>query len=195
MSEPKVNVPSEPLTAVATADPSAAVTGLYRGIMGQARRAEFFTELGVPDTLDGRFELLALHAFLVMHRLKGRETGDTALSRELYEAMVNDLDRSVREMGVSDLGVGRRVTTMVCGINGRVRAYDRGLAEGGEALLAALDNNLYGTVHQVPAGALAAMAGYLQAAAALLAERSLEQLRREPPPFPPPPRLAGEPLS
>jgi len=175
--------------AAGGAEPSAVVAGLYRSIMAQARQEAFFLELAVPDTLDGRFDLLVLHAFVVMHRLKGPEHGDPALSQELYEAMVNDLDRAVRELGVADMGVSKRVMAMVAGINGRLRAYDRGLAEGGEVLLAALDNNLYGTVRQVPPGVLEAMAGYLQESAAALAQLSLAQLRAGPLPFLPPPSL------
>ena len=84
---------------------------LYGAAVAQARQPLFFAELGVPDTLDGRFELVALHTFLVLRRLKARgEAGNSGQS--LVDLFVEDMDASVRELGASDLGVGRRVKAM-----------------------------------------------------------------------------------
>jgi cytochrome b pre-mRNA-processing protein 3 len=132
---------------------------LHRIIVAQARQPAFYTALGVPDTLDGRFELIALHGFLVMHRLKADPAG-IDLAREVAETIFDDLDASLREMGAGDLGVGKRVKRMGEAFYGRVAAYDAGLAEGGD-LADALRRNLYGTV-EPSAEALAAASVYVR---------------------------------
>ncbi|MBI1206901.1 MAG: ubiquinol-cytochrome C chaperone [Azospirillum sp.] len=163
----------------------AAVAPLYARIVAQARQTGFYRDCGVPDSLDGRFDLLVLHVFLVMHRLKGGGAEAGAAAQHLLEHMVTDLDRSVREMGVADLGVGRRITAMANAINGRLHTYDRALAADDDLpLQVALDNNLYGTVHDTAAGDLDAMAGYVRAAAALLNDQPLARLLAGDPAFP-----------
>ncbi|WP_245636635.1 ubiquinol-cytochrome C chaperone family protein [Azospirillum thiophilum] len=158
---------------------AAAVAGLFTALVGQAREPGFYRVLGVPDTLDGRFEMMALHLFLVMRRLKGQGGEAAALSRRLYETMVDDFEKSLMEMGAGDSGIARRVKTMARGMAGRIRAYDEALAETGDRRLeVALDNNLYGTVDPVPDGALAAMAAYVRASAAALDALALETLLR-----------------
>lgn len=117
---------------------------LHLAIVTQARQPAFYTALGVPDTLDGRFELIALHGFLVMQRLKADPAG-IELARDLAETIFDDLDASLREMGAGDLGVGKRVKKMGEAFYGRIAAYDAGLADGGD-LRDALRRNLYGTV-------------------------------------------------
>ncbi len=122
----------------------AAVHGAYGRIVARAREPLFYTGWGVPDTLDGRFELLALHAFLVLNRLKREHAATADFAQALFDAMFADLDRALREMGVGDLGVGRRVKEMATGFYGRIAAYEKGLADPA-ALAAALRRNLYGT--------------------------------------------------
>ncbi|MEI7607164.1 MAG: ubiquinol-cytochrome C chaperone family protein [Rhodospirillaceae bacterium] len=149
----------------------------YARMMEQARRPEFYLAGGVPDTLDGRYEMLALHAFFLAHRLKGQGEEARLFSRDLFESMISEMDRTVREMGAADMGVAPRVKRMAKGFTGRILAYDRGVAAAGdEALLAALDNNLYGTVLEVPPATLAAMAGYIRSTVAGLAAQPLESL-------------------
>jgi len=120
-----------------------AASRLYETIVEQAREPMFFIRFGVPDTFDGRFELVALHAFLVLNRLKRA----AELAQALFDVMFADFDRALREMGVGDLGVGRQVKTMAQAFYGRIGAYEAGLLAGDPALLAAaLRRNLYGTV-------------------------------------------------
>jgi cytochrome b pre-mRNA-processing protein 3 len=88
---------------------------LYQSIVDQARNPVFFTYFGVPDTFDGRFELVALHGFLVFNRLKAEGDKAADLAQELFDVMFTDFDRSLREMGVGDLGVGRHIKTMAQG--------------------------------------------------------------------------------
>ncbi len=153
------------------------VVRCHQMVMAQARRPEFYLHLDVPDTLDGRFELLALHAFMVMRRLKLSDRAAQRFSRLLFEHMVTDFDRSLREMGVGDMGVPARVKRMVQGINGRLRAYDCGVnADDGEALLIALDNNLYGTVMDPDPRVLTLMADYTRKSVTNLDAQPLRQV-------------------
>jgi cytochrome b pre-mRNA-processing protein 3 len=132
-----------------------AVMSVYNRIVERAREPQFFADWGVPDTLDGRFEMLSLHAFLIFNRLKADPgfTGDFA--QDLFDTMFADLDRVLREMGATDIGVGRHVKTMARGLYGRLVAYEQGLSEGDAALEDALRRNLYGTVNPEPAQIMA----------------------------------------
>ena len=96
-----------------------------------SRRAapELFEACGVPDTLDGRFDALALHASLMIDRLR-REPDGEALAQAFFDAMFRHLDLTLREIGVQDLGVGRRIKIMAEGLHGRALAYREALAGG-----------------------------------------------------------------
>lgn len=135
---------------------------LYAAIVAQARAPVFFRDLGVPDTIDGRFEMVALHAFLVLVRLKAEGTAGADLAQALFDTFFEDMDRSLREMGASDLGVGRRVKAMAQGFYGRIRAYERGLAGTADELADALRRNLWGTVPSPSAAHVAMLARYLR---------------------------------
>ncbi|WP_343055319.1 ubiquinol-cytochrome C chaperone family protein [Azospirillum oleiclasticum] len=149
----------------------------YAAVVTQARQPGFYADLRVPDTLDGRFELIALHVFLVMRRLKGQGATADQRARRLYEVMIDEFDTSLREMGAGDTGIGRRVKTMLRGMHGRIIAYDKALADPDPRHLeVALDNNLYGTVRAVDPAHLAAMAGYARATAAALEALPVERI-------------------
>jgi cytochrome b pre-mRNA-processing protein 3 len=120
--------------------------GLYRQIAERARRTILYTLYGVPDTIDGRFEMLCLHAYAVFHGLKGKGADADVFSQAFYDAMFADLDGSLRELGVADLGVGKRIKIMTEALNGRIQAYDRGFAVGDAELEEAIRRNVYGTV-------------------------------------------------
>ena len=122
----------------------------------------------MPDTLDGRFELVCLHAFLYLHRLKAEGAAAAALGQRFFDQMFADFDRSLREIGTGDLSVGRQVKRMAEAFYGRIRAYEDGLAGDDSALAAALERNLYGTA-AASAEQVAAMAAYLRREAAALA--------------------------
>lgn len=173
----------------------ASATRIYAAIVAQARRPEFYAKHRIPDTLDGRFEMIALHAYLVLNRLKGQGVEADTVAQAVFDAMFDDMDRSLREMGVGDLGVGRRVKAMAQGFYGRIAAYDKGLALGDAALGEAIARNLYGTVgapHD-PAreGAVAPMIAYLRAARAFLADRPIADIIATGPSFPDPPSPTG----
>ena len=147
----------------------------YGRIVERARAPDFYLRAGVPDTVDGRFELLTLHAFLVLNRLKREHGASAAFAQELFDTMFADLDQTLREMGAGDLGVGPRVKAMARGFYGRIAAYERGLDNEVE-LEAALRRNLYGTVSGIDEAAVAGMARYVRRQAAALAALPLATL-------------------
>ena len=149
---------------------------LFTQLGTQARLPGFYTDFGVPDTIDGRFEMLCLHAYAVFHRLKGQGNDTDALSQAVYDAMFEDLDAALRELGVADLGVGRRIKIMTEALNGRIQAYDQGLATGEETLCDAIRRNVYGTV-SVRDAQVSAMAAYLRAIRDALAATPIAELR------------------
>ncbi len=150
-----------------------AALAAYNAIVTRARDARLFAAWGVPDTVDGRFEMLSLHAFLVLNRLK-REAAAKDFAQTLFDIVFADLDRGVREMGASDIGVGKQVKAMARGFYGRIAAYDKGLGDEAE-LEAALRRNLFGTV-QATADNVAAAARYLRGQAAALAVAPVDAL-------------------
>ena len=121
------------------------VYALYGRIVAQARQPTFFFELGVPDTVDGRFELVVLHAFLIFERLKLDNDATAEFAQRVFDTMFTDFDRSLREMGVSDLSVGKEVKRMAQAFYGRAAAYSRGLAGDDRVLSEALRRNVFGT--------------------------------------------------
>ena len=168
---------------------------LYAAAMAQAREPAFYRDLGVPDSFDGRFEMVALHVYLLVRRLKDdADQAARVLARALVEALFADMDRTFRELGAADLGVGRRVRKTAEAFYGRVTAYDQALAgdEAGDgaALSEALRRNLYGTLPGPPEPAqLAGAAGYLGAAATALAAQDAATLIAGAVRFPPVPAL------
>jgi cytochrome b pre-mRNA-processing protein 3 len=150
---------------------------LYRAIVAQARQPVFYTAYGVPDSVDGRFELLSLHMFTVLHRLKSGAPEARELGQTLFDTMFGDMDRSLREMGAGDLGVGKRVRAMAEGLYGRMAAYEAGLTDEA-AMTAALRRNLYGTLRdREPAvAALQGLGTYLRASVERLASCPVDQL-------------------
>ena len=139
----------------------------YRRVVEQARQRGFFTDCEVPDTVDGRFELICLHAFLYLHRLKRERPGSAALGQRFFDVMFVDFDRALREMGTGDLRVSREIRRMAEAFYGRVAAYEAGLAAGDPVLRPALARNLYGTAPASEAR-LAAMSDYVRREAANL---------------------------
>jgi cytochrome b pre-mRNA-processing protein 3 len=162
----------------------AAARAAYGSIVARAREPGLYAAWSVPDTLDGRFELLALHAFLVLNRLKREPPPAKEFAQELFDTMFTDLDRGVRESGAADLGVGRQVKAMARGFYGRIAAYDKGLGDETE-LRAALRRNLFGTVPDVGDAPIEKAARYLRDQAAALAAAPVERLVAGEVPFAP----------
>ena len=158
---------------------------LYFAIVAQARQTALFeSAYATPDTVDGRFDLLVLHAALVFRRLRALGPEATQLAEEAFEVMTADFDRSARELSAGDAGIAKRVKAMASGFYGRAQAYE--LAIDGTASLAdALRRNLYGTV-VVGEAAVEHMARYVRQAVAVLDAQSLSTLRAGEVGWPPP---------
>jgi cytochrome b pre-mRNA-processing protein 3 len=101
---------------------------LYLAVVARARRLEPYAVMGVPDTPDGRFEMIGLETALVLRRLRSLGEEGERLGRALLEVMVGDLDRNLREMGVGDLSVGRWVKRMTASVLARAALLDEALA-------------------------------------------------------------------
>ena len=144
----------------------AAAWELYRAAVAAARRPAVMLALGVPDTLDGRFELVTLHVALLLRRVQRAPALD-GLGQGLVDLFVADMDQSLREMGAGDLSVGKKVRRMASAFYGRLDAYSDGLDRGGD-LAAAAERNLYGTLEAAPGQAERA-AAYIRAVEAALA--------------------------
>jgi cytochrome b pre-mRNA-processing protein 3 len=138
---------------------------LYGAAVAAARAPVFYRPaaeggLGVPDTLDGRFDMVGVFVFLLIHRLGALPPPGPDLAQAVFDAMFNDMDLNLREMGVGDLSVGRRVRTMWEAFHGRSAAYAAALTAGDAAgLSAALARNVWrGKPEDGAAAALARMA-------------------------------------
>ena len=156
-----------------------AARALYERIVAQSRNPVFYRDYGVPDSVDGRFEMLLLHAFLVFHRLKGEGEEADQLGQTLFDLMVFHLDQSVRVSGVGDLGVGRRMKAMGQAFYGRSHAYETGLdAPDATPLREALARNIFGSCRgtgsaKPSVSVLKGLDSYLRSNVAALASRSV----------------------
>ncbi|MCU0886639.1 MAG: ubiquinol-cytochrome C chaperone [Rubritepida sp.] len=151
--------------------------GLYAAAVEAARAPRLYAELGAPDTTAGRFELICLHVALVIRRLRAlAEPRADALSQAMFDAMFSDMDVTLREMGVGDLSVGKKVKNLWEGFHGRAEAYGAALDAGDMAGLAeALARNVW-AAEPPPEGAPAALAAHAAGLAAGLDARSFETL-------------------
>jgi cytochrome b pre-mRNA-processing protein 3 len=121
--------------------PRGTIEAIYGMIVTQAREPLFYRDLGVPDTVNGRFDLLVLHLWMVLSRLKSIEGGN-GLSQTLFDRFCDDMDANLREMGVGDLTVPKRMQAFGEAFYGRAAAYDLALTAGVEPLAQALCKNI-----------------------------------------------------
>jgi cytochrome b pre-mRNA-processing protein 3 len=121
--------------------PRGTIEAIYGMIVTQAREPLFYRDLAVPDTVNGRFDLLVLHLWLVLRRLRVTE-GAAGLSQALFDRFCNDMDDNLREMGVGDLTVPKRMQAFGEAFYGRTAAYDMALEAGDEPLAQALCKNI-----------------------------------------------------
>lgn len=143
---------------------------LYGALVEQARRPWFYGNLGVPDTVDGRFDMIVLHAFLVLRRLRDAGPRGVGLGQAVFEVMFADMDRNLREMGVGDLGVGRRVKAMTQAFMGRVSAYEKAMGDGRDAMALALERNIFRSEAATPRVEAATLADYVIASTRVLGD-------------------------
>ena len=157
---------------------------LYAAAVGAARRPVLYTAYGVPDTLQGRFEMIALHLFALINRLMHEPGDDRELARLVAESFVADMDGAFREMGVSDLAVPKRMKVLYRSFAGRVGAYRAALAEGEAALAAAVARNVF--PDGAEGNAALALARHLRRTVAAMRQADISALRRGEAAFPPP---------
>jgi cytochrome b pre-mRNA-processing protein 3 len=102
---------------------------LHDWAVGQSRAPALYRDMGAPDTVEGRFEMLTLHVLLLMDRLKGGGAGDLALRQHVFDRYISDLDGAMREMGVGDLVMGKRMKKLGEAFYGRAKAYEAAFGE------------------------------------------------------------------
>ena len=105
-------------------DKTTSVHVAYLSIVKQARRPELYATGGAPDNFDGRFDMMALHMHLVLRRLRALGMGRSDIGQDLFDLFFKDMDQAMREAGVGDMGVGKKVQKMVEAFYGRASAYD-----------------------------------------------------------------------
>ncbi len=148
---------------------------LYAAIAAQARDPRFYTRLGAPDRIDARFELYSLHLAMLLERLSGQgpqaeETGQAAL-----DAYVRSLDDVLRENGIGDLSMAKKMKTIAELLMGRLKAVRDGLSPpDAEALEAYLGRTVYAEAGE--AGDPAGLAAYVLAAHEALAAQPLSEI-------------------
>lgn len=157
----------------ATPDP---VDALYAALVRKARDPKFYTDLAVPDTVDGRFDMIVIHAMLVMRRLSEKREEVNTTGQRLFDLMFLDMDRSLREMGVGDMSVGKHVKKMAKAFYGRAAAYEMGMDGEAELLPNVIRLNLYRHNEAPSDDVLNRMASYFQRASAHLAQQPVADI-------------------
>lgn len=118
---------------------------LYGAVMARSRSARFYAQMGVPDTFDGRFEMLILHLYAINTYLREGGEEARAFSQAIFDRCMADMDAALREAAVGDQTVPKRLAKMVRVIHGRARAFDDAIAGGeAEAVAAVFARNLFG---------------------------------------------------
>lgn len=145
---------------------------LYDAVVARGRAPHWYVEGAVPDTVDGRFDMIAAILALVLIRLE-REPAAAELGVAITERFVDDMDSQLRQIGIGDITVGKHIGKMMSALGGRLGAYRQGLADGD--LAPALVRNLYRGDAPAPA-ALAHVEEALRAFDATLAATPLEAL-------------------
>jgi len=158
----------------------------YTAIMAQARRPDYYGAGQVPDSFDGRFDFLAAHVHLVLRRLRTDGVAREEIGQALFDVFFRDMDQAMRESGVGDLGVGKRIRKMAQAFYGRAAAYDEALGKAAPAraskavkarLAEVLTRNLYpDTPEQADAEKMSALGSYFLELEKQLAKRSLEDI-------------------
>lgn len=152
---------------------------LYARIVERARNPVFYSQLNVPDTIDGRFDLLGLHVHVVLREVRRRGQGRDELGQALFDAFFGDLDQGLREAGVGDLSVAKKIRKMAEAFYGRAAAYDDAMGQGvvqperRDSLSAAIARNI---LQSEPNKSASALADYIIECEQRLSEATLEDI-------------------
>lgn len=134
---------------------------LHEVVIAHARRPAFYASYGVPDTMLGRYEMVCLHAYLLLRRLKQTGGQGPRIAQTLHDQIFDDFDVALREVGLGDMGIGKRMKKLARNLHGRISAYERGLAAGDDEMAAALRRNLYASTEPTDSE-VAAMIAYIR---------------------------------
>lgn len=149
----------------------AAGKALYAAAVEQARTPALYAQLAAPDTVEGRFELYSLHVLMLIERLRGGGEQAAETSQALFDTYVGSLDDALREMGVGDLSVGKKMRRLGEAFYGRAKSYEA--ADDRPALEALLRRTVYAGDAEAPA---AGLADYVEAARGALSGQPLESI-------------------
>ena len=164
---------------------------LYPQIVLRAREPVFYSELQVPDSFTGRFEMVALHVGLVINRLRREGKDGERMAQALFDQMVLNMDMACRQTGIGDLGVPKQLKKMMTALQGRALTYQTAGAESGAALVEALNKNLYATVEAPSLDVTATIARYMGECAVALDKQTLADFMSGQIEFAPLPQLKG----
>jgi len=150
---------------------SPAIEAIYRVCVAQARQPFFYADLKAPDTVEGRFDLLILHVFLAIARLQDhpKET------QQLFDILFADMDKNLREMGVSDISIAKKMKPMLAAFYGRAKAYENALTGDDDSLSETLRRNIYGSREAAPK-LVKTLTAYVRSTHAALAAQKTEDI-------------------
>jgi cytochrome b pre-mRNA-processing protein 3 len=149
---------------------------LYGSIVAQARLPVFYQDVGVPDTLQGRFVVLSLQLFAVLHRLRAEGPAADRLAQELVDRFGADMETVLREIGIGDLSIPKKVRALAASGAALLHAYAAALAEGEAAMAGVIAEAL--PLQDGASGAVAErLAHYLRDSLSLLRTQDFAALR------------------
>ncbi|MEM6650350.1 MAG: ubiquinol-cytochrome C chaperone family protein [Pseudomonadota bacterium] len=162
---------------------------LYEKLVIQSRQPLFYEKLHVPDTVEGRYDVITLHMFAILRRLKAGPEKAGDLGQALFNTMLQDMDDNLREMGVGDLRVGKKMRELGEIFYGRVTAYEKAMPEMAEGELHPLEEALArnfrpltseedGEGGEAPGVAASALAAYLQKTITLLEAQDIADIAK-----------------
>jgi cytochrome b pre-mRNA-processing protein 3 len=147
---------------------AATIDRVYREIVAQARHPVFYRDFSVPDTVEGRLDMIMLHTVLLLHRAKRRGSAIAALAQAVFDRFCQDMDDNLREMGVGDLAVPKQMHRIAGAFYGRAKTYQEALeATDPQPLVEALRRNIYADEPESEAAARR-LASYVRDAVAQL---------------------------
>ncbi|MET0295029.1 MAG: ubiquinol-cytochrome C chaperone family protein [Phenylobacterium sp.] len=134
-----------------------AAAKLYAAAVSAARRPALYTALGAPDTPEGRFELYTLHILLLIERLRGHGPAAGETSQALFDTYIRGLDDGLRELGVADTSIGKKMRRLGEAFYGRGKSYEAAIAALPDAgpLSAFLRRTVYAGRQDAPVDRLA----------------------------------------